>query len=274
MKKNDKSKPLFVIQCYEDRQSSLQLRKLEAIAAESPKINGELQLTEKTDSPPPPPPMPIANGHQNGESKSVNNQKPKPEKLDRVDSNIRKNGTLNRIPTPDYNTKSDSPLQYNLKNIKEDNAEIESLESYKLKNPLNVQPRPPSNYFIKAPNGTATMKKIARPVSVTIGEYVNNVGRREPLKLDFLNGDKVDGHLIPEDEPISSRLQSELALTLSRANLRKKTEALDKTIKMSVNKKVSVNETSLDKNFHARYGNNLLPLPPSVRIPKVSKLKH
>ncbi|CAK1578314.1 unnamed protein product [Parnassius mnemosyne] len=209
-----------------DRQSSLQLRKPEAIATESLKINGELQHTEKTDNPPPPPPMPIANGHQNGESKSVNNQKPKPEKLDRVNSNIRKNGTLNRTPTPDYNTKSDSQLQYNLKNIKEENAEIESLESYKLKNPLNVQPKPPSNYFIKAPNGTATMKKIARPVSVTIGEYVNNVGRREPLKLDFLNGDKVDGHLIPDDEPISSRLQSELALTLSRANLRKKTEAL------------------------------------------------
>lgn len=171
--------------------------------------------------------MPIANGHQNGESKSVENQKPKPEKLDlAINSNIRKVCTLNRTPTPDYNNKIDTQIQYTSKNIKEENAEIESLESYKLKNPLNVQPKPPSNYFVKAPNGTATMKKIARPVSVTIGEYVNGVGRREPLKLDFLNGDKIDGHLLPGNEPISSRLQSELALTLSRSNLRKKTEAL------------------------------------------------
>lgn len=33
-------------------------------------------------------------------------------------------------------------------------------------------------------------------------------------------------------------------------------------------------DTLIDKNFHARYGNNLLPLPPSISIPKVTKLKH
>lgn len=33
-------------------------------------------------------------------------------------------------------------------------------------------------------------------------------------------------------------------------------------------------DASLDKNFHARYGNNLLPLPPPINIPKVAKLKH
>ncbi|CAH2063327.1 unnamed protein product, partial [Iphiclides podalirius] len=227
MKKNDKTKPIFTIQCYEDRQPTMQLRKPEAIVTENPVSNGVKKQKETTDNPPPPPPMPITNGHQNGESKSVENQKPKPEKFDLViNSNIRKACALNRTPTPDYNKKIDAQLLYTSKNIKNENAEIESLESYKLKNPLHVQPKPPSNYFVKAPNGTATMKKITRPVSVTIGEYVNNVGRREPLKLDFLNGDKVDGHIVPDNEPISSRLQSELALTLSRSNLRKKTEAL------------------------------------------------
>ncbi|XP_014355937.2 uncharacterized protein LOC106708867 [Papilio machaon] len=212
-----------------DRQPTLQIKKekIEPVLQEEPVCNGVKTHKDVVDCPPPPPPMPIANGHQNGESKKVENLKPKSEKVDHIiNSNVKKVGTLNRTPTPDYNNKADTQLQYNLKNIKEENAEIESLESYKLKNPLNVQPKPPHNYFVRAPNGTATMKKIARPVSVTIGEYVNNVGRREPLKLDFLNGDKVDGHLIPDDESISSRLQSELALTLSRSNLRKKTEAL------------------------------------------------
>ncbi|XP_068627667.1 uncharacterized protein [Battus philenor] len=196
-----------------ERQSKLELKKSAPIATDVPDSNGIKQNRVATDNPPPPPPMPVLNGYQNGTIKGIN-------------SNTKKIDTIKRTPTPDYNSKNDTQLEYTLKNIKEENAEIESLESYKLKNPLNMQPKPPSNYFIKAPNGTATMKKIARPVSVTIGEYVNNVGRREPLKLDFLNGDKVDGHLPSADEPISSRLQSELALTLSRSNLRKKTEAL------------------------------------------------
>lgn len=172
--------------------------------------------------------MPIENGHHNhnGElitNNHINDNMKSPEIM-KV-PNLRKVGSLTRIPTPDYN-KSDSPVQLRVKTVKEENAEVESLESYKLKNPLNIQPKPPSHYFIKAPNGTATMKKHVRPVSVTIGEYVNNVGRKEPAKLDFLNGDKIDGHRAAHDEPITSRLQSELALTLSRSNLRKKTEAL------------------------------------------------
>ncbi|XP_073967320.1 uncharacterized protein [Choristoneura fumiferana] len=109
---------------------------------------------------------------------------------------------------------------------------MDSLESYKLKNPTNLQPKPPSNYFVRAPNGTATMKKHLRPVSVTIGEYAGGGNsRREPTKLDFLNGDKPDGPLpAMEDEPITNRLQSELALTLSRSNLRKKTDAIGNRI--------------------------------------------
>lgn len=170
--------------------------------------------------------MPFSNGQQiNGENGKSDTTIIKAEDSDIIKiPNLRKVGTLNRIPTTDFNNKTQSTMK--TRSLKDENAEVESLESYKLKNPSNVTPKPPSNYFIKAPNGPATMKKHARPVSVTIGEYVNNIGRKEPSKLDFLNGDKPDVHRIPGDETITSRLQSELALTLSRSNLRKKTEAL------------------------------------------------
>lgn len=171
--------------------------------------------------------MPSLNGHQNGFQPPTETDPQKPvSKLiaDLKAPNCRKNGTLTRIPTPDY----DKTNTVQLRNKKDDKVELESLESYKLKNPASVQPKPPSNYFVKAPNGTTTIKKHVRPVSVTIGEYSHNGnGRREPTKLEFLNGDRVEDLLdTGNDVPITNRLQSELALTLSRSNLRKKTEAL------------------------------------------------
>ncbi|CAK1551756.1 unnamed protein product [Leptosia nina] len=222
MKKSHKSKPLFSIQCYEDRQHTLRLRKLSEDSTDHDNtIQERLHSTEK---PPPPPPMPVTNGHNkadvlNGE------QKPKKEDTNIINTpDYKKNGALLRTPTPDYNNK-EFPIKS--KSLNEANAEVDSLESYKLQNPANVPPKPPSNYFLKAPNGTATMKKHSRPVSVTIGEYVNHMnGRREPSKLEFLNGDKKNGSQLLDDESITSRLQSELALTLSRSNLRKKTETM------------------------------------------------
>ncbi|CAH2268143.1 jg8150 [Pararge aegeria aegeria] len=226
MKKN-KSPLLFTIQCYEDRQCSVPIRKADHVSTDFANGKEPLEKREpiRKPPPPPPPPMPISNGHKNGDNNKMDGHHAlNPDDTDIIKiPNLRKVATLSRIPTPDYNNKTDFSLKG--KNLKEENAEVESLESYKLKNPLNVTPKPPSNYFIKAPNGSATMKKHARPVSVTIGEYANNVGRKEPSKLDFLNGDKTDPRT-PDDEPITSRLQSELALTLSRSNLRKKTEAL------------------------------------------------
>lgn len=164
--------------------------------------------------------MPTTNGHQNGNHKPIEHIKPT--LADLKAPNFRKNGTLTRTPTPDYNNKNGSITS------KDDKAELDSLESYKLKNPSNIPPKPPQNYFVKAPNGTTTMKKLTRPVSVTIGEYAyGGAGRREPTKLEFLNGDKTDGpNPKLNDDDISNRLQSELVMTLSRSNLRKKTEAL------------------------------------------------
>ncbi|CAB3224938.1 unnamed protein product [Arctia plantaginis] len=231
MKNITKSKPLFIIQCYEDRQQTLPLKKAEQ-AADVASNNHAPPKREATDNPPPPPPMPTTNGHQNGNHKVLDSQKTvtkSPIADIMTNSNNRKNGTIMRTPTPDYNKKTEPISQ--IKSIKDEKVELESLESYKLKNPSNVPPKPPSNYFVKAPNGTATMKKHSRPVSVTIGEYAYGGGsRREPTKLDFLNGEKPNGlRDADEDVSISNRLQSELALTLSRSNLRKKTEALADT---------------------------------------------
>ncbi|XP_041972917.1 uncharacterized protein LOC121728741 isoform X2 [Aricia agestis] len=206
-----------------DRQVNSSIRK-ESTTTEL--TNGKVTPTkcELDHKPPPPPPMPVENGNCNGNG--VNSIKDVyetdgPMKI----PNMRKVATLTRIPTPDYSNKTDTLTDKN--GTKTTNAEVDSLESYKLKNTSSVHPKPPSNYFVRAPNGTETMKKHARPVSVTIGQYVNNIGgRKEPAKLEFLNGDKKSCHQIAENEPISSRLQSELALTLSRSNLRKKTEAL------------------------------------------------
>ncbi|CAH2979703.1 unnamed protein product [Chilo suppressalis] len=208
-----------------DRQQTLPLRKAQYDTTDVATNNHAPLKREATDNPPPPPPMPKTNG----ESKTVTSQNSitKPFNQDVIRAPHLRNGTLTRTPTPDYNNKT-GPVQSKLNGTKDERAELESLESYKLKNPANVLPKPPSTYFMRAPNGTATMKKIARPVSVTIGEYANG-GRREPIKLDFLNGDKSEGTNDAGDVPITNRLQSELALTLSRSNLRKKTEALADT---------------------------------------------
>lgn len=175
--------------------------------------------------------MPVTNGVANGKIKKAISQIQMINNIEQTNGSSLKNGTshrngsLTRTPTPDYNTAPTEPLAQVKGKLREERAELESLESYTLKNPSAVQHKPPSTYFMKAPNGTATMKKNVRPVSVTIGEYGNGGGvRRQPSKLEFLNGDKTDGS--PATEDLSNRLQSELALTLSRSNLRKKTESL------------------------------------------------
>ncbi|XP_026326728.1 uncharacterized protein LOC113235285 isoform X2 [Hyposmocoma kahamanoa] len=211
-----------------DRQQTLPLRKVEHASSEL--VNGHSQVKrDNADNPPPPPPMPTTNGTQNGYHKQEDH-KPMAKKTNSdliLNSSVRKNDNLMRTPTPDYNSKMENGVPNKIKNGKEENAELDSLESFTLKNPSTAPPKPPSNYFVKAPNGTATMKKHGRPVSVTIGEYAGGGGsRREPSKLDFLNGDKPDSQHTPEESSISNRLQSELVQTLSRSNLRKKTEAL------------------------------------------------
>lgn len=175
--------------------------------------------------------MPVTNGLQNGKKKDTVSQIHMINSSERTNGcsvqngTSQRNGSLSRTPTPDYNVQIE-PLPLVKSRKRDDRAELESLQSYTLKNPSAVQPKPPATYFMNAPNGTATMKKHQRPVSVTIGEYGSGGGcgvRRQPSKLEFLNGDRTGSQ--PTDD-LSNRLQSELALTLSRSNLRKKTETL------------------------------------------------
>ncbi|XP_018327371.1 harmonin isoform X2 [Agrilus planipennis] len=73
---------------------------------------------------------------------------------------------------------------------------------------------------------TSTLRK--RPVSVVIGEYPSDTLRRQPGKLDFLQNslDEIDRSSQSSGDSISSQLASELAQTLNRSNLRRKTESV------------------------------------------------
>lgn len=103
-----------------------------------------------------------------------------------------------------------------------DTAEMESIESFKLNNPSSPRPKPPSMYFNPQSSGPPTMKKSQRPVSVSIGEYID---RKEPNRFNFIT--KTDGRSNGNVEPtdnMSERLKSELEKTLSRSNLMSKNE--------------------------------------------------
>lgn len=153
-------------------------------------------------------------------------------------------------PTPDYDTLSLNSVSNTLPRQKttqndlysnntqhpyNEEVDMESLESFKLNNPSTVRPKPPDIYFnrpISSPSSghssqNSTLSKKSRPVSVTIGEYPTGTNRKLPSKFQFLNSGSSEGECSETDsQPITSRLASELAQTLSRSNLRKRTESL------------------------------------------------
>lgn len=120
-----------------------------------------------------------------------------------------------------------------------DAAELESIDSYKLTNPASPPPKPPSSYFQLAATGPATLKKPVRSVAVTIGEY-GGARKEAPRQFDFIasqnggrNGgvDTIDygnnggnGGGAERDADVSHRLKSELESTLSRSNLKTRTD--------------------------------------------------
>lgn len=199
-----------------------------------------------SESPKPPVNTPICN------SNTLN--KPKKPKAPPVPI---KTSTLSTVtsqpppcPTPDYdNVSVNSAVStltrkmngINNRTSQNVSSDMESLESFKLDGPQDVKPKPPNTYFNNSKKklaaqlsndssgNTATMRKQLRPVSVTIGEYPSGTIRRQPSRFDFLqnssNGgvDEVDKS---PDRPISSQLASELAQTLNRSNLRKRTESM------------------------------------------------
>lgn len=106
-----------------------------------------------------------------------------------------------------------------------DLAEMESIESFQLTTPNSQIPVPPPMYFSSQKSGPPTMKKIQRPVSVIINSYDD---KKEPGKFDFIdvqsNGHANGHQRINED--MSTRLKNELEKTLSRSNLRRRTDSI------------------------------------------------
>ncbi|CAO1377955.1 unnamed protein product [Diamesa serratosioi] len=105
-------------------------------------------------------------------------------------------------------------------------AELESIESFKMTNPASPVPHPPPLYFSARSNGPPTMKKINRPVSVIVSEYGSNGTSKEPRKFDFINNANGDENGANED--MSMRLKNELEKTLSRSNLRRRSDSIQK----------------------------------------------
>ncbi|XP_029160772.1 uncharacterized protein LOC114932642 isoform X2 [Nylanderia fulva] len=159
------------------------------------------------------------------------------------------------------------PLPLPSKNRNNDDlVEMQSIESFKLKETPNTVPKPPPTYFpvtnpalngsprhigtgskvpkdaatspvaefaktsltsVSPTNGAQVSKSVTgSKVAVRIGAYEGET--KQPSRLEFLpqqpnrdcrNGDEA------ANSPVVSRLQNELAATLQRSNLRKKTEA-------------------------------------------------
>lgn len=146
---------------------------------------------------------------------------------------INSNSTLSKAIAKRFAANDSSKTSQN----NNDAVEMESLESFRLNNPSNPWPKPPNTYFNRPKtalssqlsNGSTCSTisgKKQRPVSVTIGEYPSGSLRKQPGKLDFLQngaGDDVERNC---NGSISSQFATELAHTLSRSNLRKRTESM------------------------------------------------
>lgn len=104
-----------------------------------------------------------------------------------------------------------------------ENAEMESIESFQLNNPSSKIPAPPPMYFSSQKNGTTTMKKIQRPVSVIINSYDD---KKDPGKFDFLETNGQGNAQQRNNEDMSTRLKNELEKTLSRSNLRRRSDSM------------------------------------------------
>ncbi|XP_011158834.2 uncharacterized protein LOC105195214 isoform X3 [Solenopsis invicta] len=179
------------------------------------------------------------------------------------------------LPLPSKNRNSD------------DSVEMQSIESFKLKETPNTVPKPPPTYFsITSPSSTngsprhigtgskipkdaatspvaelvktssvsvsptngAQSSKPSSKVAIRIGTYEGET--KQPSRLEFLPqqpGRDKNGVIDELDNgPVVSRLQNELAATLQRSNLRKKTEGENQSPVKTIheNAATSSNETT------------------------------
>ncbi|XP_001605090.2 lysine-specific demethylase 6B isoform X1 [Nasonia vitripennis] len=143
------------------------------------------------------------------------------------------------VSTPNLLTRTN-----NLKNVSktnnDDRVEMQSIESFKID--PDVPPKPPSTYFTSINNKnvtTMTLKPKPKPkpnvtitsaagpgksvskVAIRIGTY-NEIDSKQPSRLGFLSQEATP--TVNGKTGVASRLHNELAATLQRSNLRKKTE--------------------------------------------------
>ncbi|KAF5280494.1 hypothetical protein FQA39_LY18039 [Lamprigera yunnana] len=140
-------------------------------------------------------------------------------------------------PTPDYDTVSvNSNYTRNVSSSQDDAIDLDAVDSTKINNLYTPRPKY-SNTYSKLPltgqlsnssitSTTSLSSRRQRPVSVTIGEYPSGSLRKQPGRLDFLNNTNAEVEKLSNGS-ISTQFASELAHTLSRSNLRKRTESME-----------------------------------------------
>ncbi|KAK5644117.1 hypothetical protein RI129_007962 [Pyrocoelia pectoralis] len=226
------------------------------------------QTPEVEPTPPPPPPPPQFDNVSN--LRTPTNPKtppPVPAKYSTLSYTKEDYPQPPPCPTPDYDTIS---INSNAKTLASQNdlVEMESLESYTLNNPNSQPPKPPNTYFNKLPlgsrlsNGSTSStlsNKKQRPVSVTIGEYPSGSLRRQPGKLGFLNANEEMDR--SSNESITTQFASELAHTLRRSNLRKRTESMENIlnnpqIQSQTNGSVTISLNNASKRPETNFNNN------------------
>ncbi|XP_046817844.1 uncharacterized protein LOC124423754 isoform X1 [Vespa crabro] len=238
----------------------------------------------------------LANGSNTTNSTNVSNTTNATNTTNNTNTTSNTNNNTTSAPPPA------PPLPFPTKTTtSEDSVEMQSIESFKLKDTPNpVIPKPPPTYFplsnssspgsngsprhaatgnktqvIKekdqstspanetnknsttnnnavSPNGTAgPPKPTVGKVAIRIGAYEGEA--KQPAKLDFLaQQPRTEKNGTEEaNGPVVSRLQNELAATLQRSNLRRKTEGENQTTAKSIPENTVMSEketTNLEPN--------------------------
>uniref|UniRef100_A0ABD2W901 PDZ domain-containing protein n=1 Tax=Trichogramma kaykai TaxID=54128 RepID=A0ABD2W901_9HYME len=204
------------------------------------------------------------NPEQNSNSEQNHDQEKRPNFVKSTNKPIiAPKPTTNHHQSSSINQINNNNNNNNKHNNNDDEAvEMQSIESFKLKESPAAVPKPPPTYFpaakdqsknikeqktmavgtdINSSNGTMTMKplKPVKPQAVTsvvrsvskvairIGSYNENDGKK-PGKLSFLTEkakqDSANNAVSAAAAPAASRFQNELVATLQRSNLRRQIE--------------------------------------------------
>ncbi|XP_011630670.1 uncharacterized protein LOC105422836 isoform X2 [Pogonomyrmex barbatus] len=216
-------------------------------------------------------------------------QVPKEAQEKEQEKRVLNEATTTAAATTDSSVPPPPPLPFPSKNRNsDDSVEMQSIESFKLKEMPNTVPKPPPTYFpvtspsstngsprhigtgskipkdaatspvaelaksspasVSPTNGLQTSKLPGGKVAIRIGAYEGET--KQPSRLEFLpqqpSRDKNGVADESDNGPVVSRLQNELAATLQRSNLRRKTEGENQSPVKTIfeNAATSSNETT------------------------------